>query len=80
MGVPAIGRQLVVWTTGLEHLHDVVVLSLIRDHHRGTVEVIEESRVSKHIEKMLHAFRSSLPAGEEQGSLALHEKREINVS
>ena len=72
VGVPPSGGKLiVVGAVRLEHLHDVIVLSLVRHGHRVAVEVIKESRVGKHIEQVLSALCSSFPARQKQGSLAL---------
>ena len=72
VGVPPSGGKLVVvGAVRLEHLHDVKVLSLVRHGHRGAVQVIEESRVGKHVEQVLSALCSSFSARQKQGSLAL---------
>ena len=72
MGVSPVGRQLVVvGAVGLEHFHDVPVLSLEGDGHGGAVQVVQESGVGKHVQEVAGTLGGPLPAGQEQRRLTL---------
>ena len=71
-GDPAVGRQLVVvGAVGLEHLHNVGVLSFEGNVQGRAIEVVKEGGVGKDIQKVLDDVFTAFSAGKEQGSLAL---------